>query len=483
MPLVNTADSLYIGGNLASAAYQGTTQVWQWFKPNKLSGCVIWLDAATLFLADGTAVPSWPNKGTGPQPTLLGSPAPVVRVNALNGLPVIRITGGAGQYRFAATGADTTYTIVYVARRWSTRAGRVIAANYSAATTPNTLYGFWSTNFDNAYAEGWLATPGPNGITATLGWKLYSADATTSAARLFSNGNLWGTTTAAPAKGLAGTLCIGGYDDGHSEDADCEVAEVAVYNRQLSDSERQQVEGYLRTKWGIAYSFAPTDLGTNLLGWWDGNDAATVQITNGFVSTWINKAFNGIVTLTQGTAAYRPSYANRAVTFTAQILNTGSAPASVDVIVVGRPKPAAGNDWRTLLRNAVGVHPIIIENGTTRFGTYNAAFFPAGGLTWDNVSGIGYGRFADNAVAMLSRDGGAVTSTGTTIPTNNAAPSYVGGYQGPPPSQGFGDINELIFATYNMADATRQLLEGYLAWKWGLAGLLPAGHPYKTAAP
>jgi hypothetical protein len=30
---------------------------------------------------------------------------------------------------------------------------------------------------------------------------------------------------------------------------------------------------------------------------------------------------------------------------------------------------------------------------------------------------------------------------------------------------------------------TRQLIEGYLAWKWGLQGSLPVGHPYISAAP
>jgi hypothetical protein len=35
--------------------------------------------------------------------------------------------------------------------------------------------------------------------------------------------------------------------------------------------------------------------------------------------------------------------------------------------------------------------------------------------------------------------------------------------------------------SYTTAD--RELLEGYLAWKWGLEGNLPAGHPYKSAAP
>jgi len=43
-----------------------------------------------------------------------------------------------------------------------------------------------------------------------------------------------------------------------------------------------------------------------------------------------------------------------------------------------------------------------------------------------------------------------------------------------------GDIGELIVST---AKSDHERFEGYLAWKWGLQGSLPAGHPYKNAAP
>lgn len=35
----------------------------------------------------------------------------------------------------------------------------------------------------------------------------------------------------------------------------------------------------------------------------------------------------------------------------------------------------------------------------------------------------------------------------------------------------------------DISNTTRQLIEGYLAWKWGLQGNLPNDHPYKNAAP
>jgi len=43
-------------------------------------------------------------------------------------------------------------------------------------------------------------------------------------------------------------------------------------------------------------------------------------------------------------------------------------------------------------------------------------------------------------------------------------------------------ISEIILTNDNTL-LNRQKLEGYLAWKWGLEGNLPVGHPYKGAAP
>jgi hypothetical protein len=46
-----------------------------------------------------------------------------------------------------------------------------------------------------------------------------------------------------------------------------------------------------------------------------------------------------------------------------------------------------------------------------------------------------------------------------------------------------GYISEVIISASIVSLSTRQKLEGYLAWKWGLTANLPAGHPYKTVGP
>jgi hypothetical protein len=46
-----------------------------------------------------------------------------------------------------------------------------------------------------------------------------------------------------------------------------------------------------------------------------------------------------------------------------------------------------------------------------------------------------------------------------------------------------GYIAEMVFLTSIADEATRQKVEGYLAWKWGLESNLPINHPYKNGRP
>jgi hypothetical protein len=45
------------------------------------------------------------------------------------------------------------------------------------------------------------------------------------------------------------------------------------------------------------------------------------------------------------------------------------------------------------------------------------------------------------------------------------------------------DIGEVIVLSGVASTSDRQIIEGYLAWKWGIQGDLPAGHPYEFSAP
>jgi hypothetical protein len=46
-----------------------------------------------------------------------------------------------------------------------------------------------------------------------------------------------------------------------------------------------------------------------------------------------------------------------------------------------------------------------------------------------------------------------------------------------------GEVWETIVFDKYLSQSETELVEGYLAWKWGLEANLPAGHPYKSSAP
>jgi hypothetical protein len=70
------------------------------------------------------------------------------------------------------------------------------------------------------------------------------------------------------------------------------------------------------------------------------------------------------------------------------------------------------------------------------------------------------------------------------FPSINPPPPSLGAYGGSPGSGGLvGFISEVVFYHEVLPLARIQLMEGYLAWKWGLVSNLPSNHPYKNAKP
>jgi len=90
------------------------------------------------------------------------------------------------------------------------------------------------------------------------------------------------------------------------------------------------------------------------------------------------------------------------------------------------------------------------------------------------------GRFNGSADFAAISTAGAYDATNTRYPTllrsignrhfNNSA-FWSGG------------IHEVIVCPSYLSTADTQIVEGYLAWRWGLQSSLPADHTYKSAAP
>ena len=239
--LLSDAKDVRFGTVQAKAVFAGDVQVWpSGFDPASLPGLAVWLDASQIGGRGAAPVDPWPNPGSGPDGLIEGTPAPVTRPDALNGLPVVRFKPSEGRVRIASTGVHLDWTLVYVARMVGPTPGRVVNAYYPPN---NLLVGFWNGQQDVMYDNGFASnTYAP----WTTDWKLYSGDGAPGLSRLFSDGALLGST--ATAAGWGGTFNLSGYA-ATEETCDCEVAEALQYSRKLSDADRQAVEGYLREKW------------------------------------------------------------------------------------------------------------------------------------------------------------------------------------------------------------------------------------------
>src|SRR5262245_37213476 len=253
--LLKDAKKTYLGTQALNAIYLGTTQVWKTaWTPATISGLKIWFDASQLPQAVGANVSPWPNLADAAKPgAMVTNPGndilPIVSTRSLNGKKIVRFYNNQARLRMTGTGISYSYTLAYLARLVNGGiAGRVVTASYPP---PNFLIGFWNGYQDVAYDNGFFS---PDTRTAVIWdqWKLYSADGDITAyqPRMFSSGVLLGTGST--GGGWNGTLNISGYDaTGIQETCDIEMAELVLYDRKLSDSDRQTVENYMKTKWGL----------------------------------------------------------------------------------------------------------------------------------------------------------------------------------------------------------------------------------------
>jgi hypothetical protein len=243
--LLKDAVDVRAGTIQAKGVYVGSTKIWPSvaaFTPASLTGLATWLDAADYLPGN------WPNKTAGgATPTFVGSPNPAWAPTTLNGKPVVRFTVSEGRVRSTWSGDVHTWTLIYVVRQWGPNVGRAFSAQYPPS---NFLVGMHTSQQDWMYDNGssiggvgWGAVPGP--------WKLYGGDGLAgSGTRFYINGVLIGSGSG--SGGLTNGWALSGYSSsGTEETCDIEVAELVLYDRRLLDAERQQVETYLRGKWGL----------------------------------------------------------------------------------------------------------------------------------------------------------------------------------------------------------------------------------------
>lgn len=245
-------------------------------------------------------------------------------------------------------------------------------------------------------------------------------------------------------------------------------------------------------------TWTPADITT--LAWYDANDADTITEVSGDVSQWDDKSGN-LRHVAQTSGTRKPTYTTGQISFdgTADYL-FNSTPfmygnGTIDVYTVSsvfaasdkrfmsegnsgddlpmytmQTKSGAGDVMSAFIRNDAGS---IRLTGATL--SASSAFDDTKNLyQWGDTGSQFQGRVnADDLQTAAYTRSGVFTADrfaiGALLRIGSA--SYIDAV-----------INEIVI-TSNLGDTDREKVEGYLAHTHGIAGNLPIGHTYKSAAP
>jgi hypothetical protein len=226
--------------------------------------------------------------------------------------------------------------------------------------------------------------------------------------------------------------------------------------------------------------------------WLDAADAATITQSSGAVSAWRNKGVDGS-SWDQATGLAQPSFSatgfdgiRPAITSdgSADVLQgTIAAVAQPFSVFMAISNYTGGTGGAALYRGNAG--------GPTGYRNAGAAVWSIfGGSVLSDAAPYTAGAairhdWFNGASSLVERDGGAASFAGNagTLGVTAGAFNVFAGQGG----TGGGQIaavrlGEMLIVRSPSTD-TRDRVTGYLAWKWGLQGNLPAGHPFRNATP
>lgn len=220
--------------------------------------------------------------------------------------------------------------------------------------------------------------------------------------------------------------------------------------------------------------------------WLDGNDSASMTFSGSSVTQWNDKSGNGRhATSPVGTITYT---AGVGLNFPGNAYMFSSLLATVQTESGFFVARSTGTNSQGIL-GCYYIYNRSISAIDTASGGYLSlvALASSGGAT----STIAFPRNADTLVSYNVSSAfwinGTARGTGPspTFGTGGTAgtTTIIGSTQRNTSTAWNGVIKEIIVYNTVLGTTDRQKIEGYLAWKWGLQGNLPVGHPYYSAAP
>ncbi len=241
---------------------------------NSISNIIFWVDSASeksfgANVGNGSAITTWydlnPQNSIKNNATAAG--LPTYTANVVNGLPVVRFEDDDGSNDFVAFNgsslAMSNYTIFLVAaRRSNQNVNLALGGTAVVGAFINLHVGFylngtprfrWAHFSDGGSGTDYVDYAVP--VYSVPIFQIHSMTFNSGNGRVYYENsiqrasiNTAGAKT--PLSSWAGAS-IGRFDTNYF---DGDVAEVIIFNKQLSNKERQSVEQYLSQKWGIKLS-------------------------------------------------------------------------------------------------------------------------------------------------------------------------------------------------------------------------------------
>ena len=250
--------------------------------------------------------------------------------------------------------------------------------------------------------------------------------------------------------------------------------------------------------------WTPAQISTAL--WLDADDATTITLNGSTVSQWNDKSGNSRHAV-QVTAGKQPTRVLSGLNSKTILRFNGANDGSImtttwnltdshSIFLVAKKSTQtsdAASGVRPLVMSTSSGGRLIAGIGTVRTGLsaplINNADFVMNNTritsienSWlDNV--VRLLNYTYNGTTMNGWFDGSTYSTPLTASFSTFGAINIGGIDDIAQRRFAGDLAETIIVNSVTSTTDRQLIEGYLAHKWGLASSLPNDHPYKNAAP
>ena len=237
----------------------GEADIEVWNVGDDVSNVMLWLDASNIgsFEISNTVIQNWRDLSANGNDMNISNGNPSL-TEQLNGKTVAVYDGDdttATTKNFSNDLDQSGYSIVALSRYAGNSRFRVISSGYSEGSR-NWLLGHHDGKHSTFFAENWVDP----GTTGDLNWHIFSV--THEPAISYNNGvaplsSFWlNGTNRVQNSGLSSDtapspsdIVFGGALT--TEKSTCEVAEFIMIAAEISDTKRQQVEGYLAHKWGL----------------------------------------------------------------------------------------------------------------------------------------------------------------------------------------------------------------------------------------